>query len=206
MATPSGGRHIYVSFRGGLPGHWRRLAPDFGKGEFRFGPAAYVAAPPSITDRGSYELVAGDLRQLPELEVADVLPILGNQDTGKADDVAAAILATAAAGEPGRIGRGTWALLRGDGCDRYPSRSEAEAAIVAGCVNAGLSFAAILGLFQTRRPRASLQSCTARGHRRLSGISGEPGRTPSSGLRRIHRKGASWHSWPSSGRNNPVAG
>ena len=104
---------------------------------------------PASQTPGSYQLVGGDLRQLPRLEVADVLPLLGNQDTGKADDVAAAILATAPTGAPGRIGRGTWALLRGDGCDRYPSRSEAEAAIMAGCVNAGLSFGAILGLFQT---------------------------------------------------------
>jgi predicted transcriptional regulator len=149
VQTPSGGRHVYVSFRGGLPGHSRLLAPDCGAGEFRYGPAAQVAAPPSVTDAGSYQLVGGDLRQLPRLEVDDILPLLGNQDTGKADDVAAAILATAPSGAPGRIGRGTWALLRGDGCDRYPSRSEAEMAIVDGCVNAGLAFGAILGLFQT---------------------------------------------------------
>jgi predicted transcriptional regulator len=152
VATPSGGRHVYVSFRGGLPGDWRRLAKDFGAGEFRYGPASFVAAPPSEVDGKSYELVGGDLRQLPKLEVADVLPILGNQDTGEPDP-AAAILATIQTGEPGRISKGTWALLRGEGCDRYPSRSEAEAAIVTGCVNAGLSFGAILGLF-LRHPAA----------------------------------------------------
>ena len=43
----------------------------------RYGPAAYVAAPPSVTDAGSYQLVGGDLRQLPRLEVADVLPHAG---------------------------------------------------------------------------------------------------------------------------------
>jgi len=101
-----------------------------------------------VRDGRQYELVGGDLRQLPRLEAADVLPVLGNQDTGATDDVAAAILATMPSGDPGKIGRGTWALLRGEGCDRYPSRSEAEAAIMAGLVNAGLSFGAILGLFR----------------------------------------------------------
>lgn len=138
------GRHFYVSFVGGLPGHSRLLHPDFGKGEFRYGPAAIVVAPGGDEP---YTLLEGDLRQLPKLEVADVLPILMNQDAGEADP-AAAILATAPSGEPGRIGRATWRLMRGEGCDRYQSRSEAEMAIVDGLVNVGLSFGAILGLFQ----------------------------------------------------------
>lgn len=146
VQTPSGGSHVYVMFRGNLPGHWRNLARGFGRGEFRYGPAALVAAPPSVREGRQYRLIGGDYRQLPRLEVVDVLPILQNKDTGEVDP-AAAILATAPSGEPGRIGRGTWRLLRGEGLNRYPSRSEHEAAIVAGLCNTGLSFQEILGLF-----------------------------------------------------------
>jgi len=154
VKTRSDGRHVYVSFAGGLPGHMRLLTRDIGAGEFRYGPAAIVIAPGGDEP---YTLLEGDLRQLPKLEVADVLPILQNQDTGHADP-AEAILATAPSREPGRISRATWRLLRGDPVSlaRYPKsndpsvdRSRAEAAIVAGLVNAGLSFAAILGIFQS---------------------------------------------------------
>jgi hypothetical protein len=149
VRTPSGGAHVYMSFKGDLPGHVRTLRHDFAAGEFRFGPAAMVVAPPSTRDGVAYELVAGDLRQLPKLEAADVLPLLQNQDTGATDDLAEAILATTPRGELGTISNKTWGLLRGNGCEKYPSRSEAECAIVAGLVNAGLSFGGILGLFQT---------------------------------------------------------
>ncbi len=153
-------------------------------------------------DKGGYQLVAGDLRQLPRLEVADVLPLLGNQDTGKADDVAAAILATAPTGTPGRIGRGTWALLRGDGCDRYPSRSEAEAALVTGCVNAGAIVRVHPGTVSVLPGRRQVRrACTARTQRGLSGICGARGRMPSSGRRRIPRKGASWRFRRCNGRS-----
>lgn len=148
VKTPTGGAHLYLMFAGGIPRNVRILARDFAAGEFRFGPSAFVAAPPSVRDGRQYELVGGDLRQLPRLDLDDVLPILQNKDTGESD-LAAAILATAPSGELGHIGRGTWRLLRGDGCDRYPSRSEAEAAILAGLCNAGLSFGAILELFLT---------------------------------------------------------
>lgn len=150
VVTPSGGRHVYVSFRGNLAGSWRRLKSDVGAGEFRFGSASYVVAPPSTVDGRQYTMTAGDLRQLPRLDAADVAPILAHPDPDPDPDPVAAILATAttARGETtARISAKTWRLLRGEGVDAYPTRSEAEAAIVAALVDVGLSFDAILSLF-----------------------------------------------------------
>jgi hypothetical protein len=82
MSASGVGRHIYATFAGGLPGSVRTLAKDFGAGEFRYGPGGFVAAPPSVVSRGGqYQLIAGDFRQMPRLNLKDVLPILGNQDT-----------------------------------------------------------------------------------------------------------------------------
>jgi Bifunctional DNA primase/polymerase, N-terminal len=81
ISTASGvGRHIYITFTGGLPGDWRTLLPGVGSGEFRYGPGAFVAAPPSlVSDCGRYTLIGGNLRQLPKLAVDDILPLLCNQ-------------------------------------------------------------------------------------------------------------------------------
>ena len=66
VQTASGiGRHIYVNFAGGLEGNYCNFTSDFGAGEFRFGPGAFVVAPPSIVDCTSYSLLQGDYQQLP---------------------------------------------------------------------------------------------------------------------------------------------
>lgn len=127
------GRHIYLSFVGELPGDARLLAADVGAGEFRYGRGALVAAPPSIVAGQPYRLLAGDFRTLPTLAVPDVLPLLAN----KSFDAPPAP----------RVPARAWELLNGKGTDRYPTRSEAEQAIVALLVNAGHDFASVAALF-----------------------------------------------------------
>ena len=136
IRTASGiGRHIYVTWAGGLPGNSRKLAKDFGAGEFRYGPGAFVVAPPSVlSDGGKYEQIAGDLRQMPRLSLHDVLPILGIQDT------------TPKAQKP-RISRKAIALLHGAGIENYSSRSEAEQSLLISFANVDLSFVQVLKYF-----------------------------------------------------------
>ncbi len=143
IQTSSGiGRHIYATLTGILPGHSRHFAKDFGAGEFKFGNATQVAAPPSIVGGGEYKLIAGDYRQLPVIAVADVLPILGNQDTEPE------------AARPSIPAR-AWRILSGDAdtIRHYATRSEAEEACIASLINAGHDFDSVLSLF-TQYPGA----------------------------------------------------
>ena len=129
------GRHVYMILADTLPGDSRYLAAGFGAGEFRHGPGAYVCAPPSTIDGGgAYVLIGGDLRQLPKVTAADVLPILRVQDTTP---------------EPTRppIPRRALAMLYGKHVENYQSRSEAEQALITSLVNAGQDFDSVLALF-----------------------------------------------------------
>lgn len=132
------GRHIALRFTETLPGHSRIIKPDFGAGEFRFGPGSMVVAPPSqITDGGQYILIAGDYRQLPGLQTRDILPILSNPTT------------QASTRNRQGIPRKAFSLLHGKGLNRYKSRSEAEQALITILINAGHDFPNILALFQS---------------------------------------------------------
>ncbi|MBI5879946.1 MAG: bifunctional DNA primase/polymerase [Chloroflexi bacterium] len=139
IATPSGGRHFYVRFTRPLSGNARNLSPDMGKGELRFGCGAYVAAPPSTIGQARYQLTAGDWRQLPPIDPRDLLPIVPTLETSA--QVSADTPARA------RFSRRAWALLSGEGIDRYPSRSEAEQAVITSLINSGFDFPGILSLF-----------------------------------------------------------
>jgi hypothetical protein len=140
VETASGvGRHIYITFGGGLNGDARNLAAEVGAGEFRFGPGAYVVAPPStITGGSEYRLLSGNLHNMPALALGDILPILGSQDTTPARK---------------NIPRPAMALLHGKNAEGYPSRSEAEQALILSLVNAGFECAEVLDLFN-RHPCA----------------------------------------------------
>lgn len=134
------GRHDYITLGGILPGDSRKLAPEIGPGELRYGPGSYVVAPDSVVDGVQYKLISGDFRQLPKVEVRDILPILENKDLSPVV-------------EKKEIPRKAGGLLHGAGVDRYPSRSEAEQALIMSLVNAGHTFEAVLDLF-TRYPCA----------------------------------------------------
>lgn len=140
VSTAHDMRHLYMRSADSLPGHWKRLRRDFGKGELRFGPASFVVAPGSVVDGREYRLLAGDLRQLPRLERADLRELI-DLDTSP-------VLRIADAPAVPRLAR---AILRGDAdvCGRYPSRSEAEAAAITALINSGHDFGSVLALFQT---------------------------------------------------------
>ena len=124
VQTASGsGRHLYLRLADVLSGDWKRLRRDFGRGELRFGSGSYVVAPGSVVDGSAYTLLAGDLRQLPRLERADLRELIDL-------DTAPVLRATETPTVP-RLAR---AILRGDGevVGRYLSRSEAEAAVYHG--------------------------------------------------------------------------
>jgi hypothetical protein len=136
VATPSGGRHVYLCFMGSIPGSYRVLSNNFGAGEFRYGSGAYVAAPPSQVGGVEYSLLDGDYRQLPRIMVVDVLPLLQNQDlTPKKAEIS--------------IPRNALALLKGNGIERYSSRSEAEQACILSLINAGHDFPSVQSLFES---------------------------------------------------------
>lgn len=129
------GRHIYITFAGGLSGNARDLAPEVGAGEFRFDAGAYVAAPPSqVEGAGRYRLISGDFRYRPALTVKDILPILGNQEN-----------------IPERkpiIPRRAVALLHGKTVENFSSRSHFDESLIASLINAGHTFESVLELFE----------------------------------------------------------
>jgi len=139
VQTASGvGRQIYVTLTGTLPGHSRKWGATFGAGEFRYGPGAYVVAPPSIVDGATYTLISGDFRQLPAVSVADILPLLNDKST------------VPEAAAPPSIPRLAWRILSGEAeaIDKYQSRSEAEQACIASLIRAGHDFESVLNLFR----------------------------------------------------------
>lgn len=140
IATPHNGRHFYFRLDGNLDGNLRHLRADIGTGEFRFGRGAYVVAVPSIVEGTPYRLLAGDFRSVAHIEVKDVLPILDYREptpnTPPEPDT-----------DTPRLSRRAWRLLHGEGIERYPTRSEAEQAILAALANADYDFDAVLSLF-----------------------------------------------------------
>lgn len=102
IKTASGiGRHIYVYCKDMTAGNSCQLEPSFGAGEYRFGPGAYVVAPPSkVLGKYIYLLLSGDFRRLPILSQTDISPIIQRKSNDKLK-------------KPKRIPRRTLALLKG---------------------------------------------------------------------------------------------
>ncbi len=142
VQTASGvGRHIYLSLAGDLPaGNYSNLCAEYGAGEVRYGPGAYVVSPPSVVDGCQYGLLGGDFRQLPRIDVADIFqltgkePVFVNHEGWQGNSA-------------GGIPRVVKALLNGRKTDNFQSRSEVEQSILARLINAGKSYAQIEGFF-----------------------------------------------------------
>lgn len=133
IQTASGaGRHVYLTATG-LPGDWRKLSKDIGAGEFRYGAGSYVVAPPSIVAGSEYALIAGDFRQLPRVTLADILPILANQDL---TTISRPVISRRAAN-----------MLNGQLIENYPSRSEAEQSLIVSLINTGYTFPEVQAMF-----------------------------------------------------------
>ncbi len=137
--TAHQGRRVYLSLIGTLPGDYRTFRPDFGAGEFRYGPGALVVVPPSELPDGIYQRESGDLRNIPRIRVHDLLPILTNQIITAPKEQRPLL----------KPSRRALALLRGQGIETYSTRSEAEQAIITSLVNSGFDFSDTLGLFES---------------------------------------------------------
>ena len=141
IKTPNRGAHAYLRLLGAPGGNVRLLRAGL-VGELRFGSRAYVVAPPSTLKTGTYRQIAGDLRQMPRIEFADLLPLL--RPPG------ASTVTTKVKTEAGfhfRVPRLAERLLQGLGVEHYATRSEAVQAILLGLANVGASFEQVLELF-----------------------------------------------------------
>ena len=98
-------------------------------------------APGSVVDGHEYKILAGDLRQLPRLERADLSELV-DLDTEPA-------LKLPLSGQKASIPRLAGELLDGRGGEQYRSRSEAEAALITSLVNTGHDFGSVVAIFQT---------------------------------------------------------
>lgn len=135
VQTASGsGRHVYVNFTGQLLGSAKNITPSMGAGEFRYSNGAYVAAPPSVVDTGTYRLLEGDISQLPTLDARDVEALVKVIEGERP--------------APRMSGR-AYALAMGEGIERYQSRSHAEAALVLSLVNSRFEDYQIKRIFDT---------------------------------------------------------
>jgi hypothetical protein len=134
VQTASGsGRHIYIQMSEAYEGSSLNLSRQTGAGEFRYGPGAYVVAPPSRVGRQStYNQVSGDFANLPEIQLRDIRSLLGTLH-----------LHTHEGEQQKYPSRLAWKILRGDIPSKYPSRSEAEQALIVSLINSGFDFSDI---------------------------------------------------------------
>lgn len=158
VQTASGtGRHYYLMIRNAPDGNFTLLSNEVGPGEMRWGAGAYVVAPCSMVGDERYRFVSGAPEQIREQKpvpwtdlawaVADQSPDalkfdrvpvqLAHCDIPRKAEVLLTILGQA---EPGQE------------LGPYPTRSEAEAAVVAMLILAGWDFEEIRQEFETRKP------------------------------------------------------
>jgi predicted transcriptional regulator len=158
VQTASGtGRHYYLMINDAPDGNFTLLSDGVGPGELRWGAGAYVVAPCSLVDDERYRFVAGAPEQItsqkpvpwtdlmwavadqgPDVLAFDRVPVeLTRRDIPRRADVLLTVLGQAEKGQ--RLG-----------C--YPTRSEAEAAVVAMLILAGWDFEEIRQEFETRNP------------------------------------------------------
>lgn len=162
--TPRGGRHYHLRIVELPPAvSVKLLAPMLGAGEVRAS-RCYVAATPSAFDGRSYEFIQGAPETLPALQVIrwrDVAWLLPAGD-GQRPDVpehAAPLLLPPVRLLNRGVPMDAWQLLdklreaqRGDAVGKYGSTSQAEAAVVAKCILAGVPHAHIAQLFDQQQP------------------------------------------------------
>lgn len=148
IRTASGeGRHVYVRMAQPVKdGHsFHVLKRDVGRGEFRYGPGSQVVGVGSIVDGREYALEAGDLRQLPALDLADARMFA---DFDAAPTRSASRAAPDVSAAP-KLARYAQAILTGqaDAIARYPSRSEADQALLTDLWRKAATWDTVLLLF-----------------------------------------------------------
>ena len=163
VITPSGGRHVYLR-TDNVPANmdsWSKLPPDVGGGEFRFGPSSQTAAPNSVVDSRQYSFERGgpeELAGLPVILWQDLQWLLPDERTSaptKATEQSRVPIPLPPRELPGRariLLRHLQGAAKSEPVLRYPTRSEAEAAVVAICILAGHTFERTAKLFEFWQP------------------------------------------------------
>ena len=147
VRTASGsGRHIILKLSVLAPGNFRNLRREVGAGELRYGPGAYVVAPPSVVNGQEYQMISGDLDHIPVMHPKDlnaiapiyqdhVQPVSPQSPQSTVQRCSLSPLAQQ--------------LLAGHIIGDYVSPSDAEQALVTSLVNSGYGFEQVLALFMT---------------------------------------------------------
>jgi len=138
------GRHIYLRLDGSLEKQIYFLAEEFGAGELRVGPGAYVVATPSMVGGVKYTLLSGHFDTIPVVPVSILLPLIRTLD----HTLAQPKWPITSADDP-KIPRLAQELLAGNSFPRYRSRSEHEYALILCLINAGFTRDEILELLKT---------------------------------------------------------
>ncbi len=136
VQTASGiGKHIYLQANCLVEGHLVQVHPSIGAGEIRFGPGAYVVAPPSFVE-SPYSLIQGCFEELSPVSSRQLIKEIARKDIPLQEknfaltELAIQLLTTA-----------SWKK-------EYKSRSEAECAVMNSLINAGFDYQDILEIFK----------------------------------------------------------
>lgn len=151
--TANDGCHFYAVCQDQHEGNFIKFSGDL-SGELRFGAGCYVVAPPSEVGGRPYELIRGDIRQLPILRWKDLRCLIGHSDTSVpvSDEYywveRNGIVIPRLADE----------ILQGHLPDKYDgNRSDAEQAAILSMINAGFSRAEIVNMFLERAERGKFR-------------------------------------------------
>lgn len=130
---------------------FRKLSADIGAGELRFGVGSLSVLPDSQVNGNTYKLISGSWQALPVVQWRDLLWLLPLQRVITADESISIRLRYHAESSRindlfDKIGQ----TAKGQAVGKYPSRSEAEAAIVAGYILNGWTFEQINDEFRRR--------------------------------------------------------
>jgi len=142
IRTPHGGWHVYLRLLAiNLPGHSRHLVDIFGFGEIKYWFGSQVVTPPSVVNGIMYVLVYGRMDRVISLQMRDLEPIIK-----PFQDPEQPVLTLPGANK--RISPQLRELIAGKGIERFPSRSEMEAAILSRLYLAGFEFPEALAIFK----------------------------------------------------------
>jgi predicted transcriptional regulator len=146
------GRHVYVRCPDAPTDvAYRNLAPQIGAGELRIGIGAMSVLPDSRVAGARYELLSGDWRSIPVVQWRDLLWLLPLQRViTHADSLPIRLNWRPMSQRLSDLFDATARAGRGEAVGQYPSRSEAEAAIVSASILNGWSFDDVRAEFRHR--------------------------------------------------------
>jgi predicted transcriptional regulator len=160
VRTWSGGRHFYFD----LAGNYMRLGNGL-SGELRYGAGAYCVAPHSVVNGSGYNLISGDWSQLPRLTWSDVEALVPlKENTTASTETRPPTRPSGAAVLPVPLMRRdlppyVWHRLnwlntaqRGDGFEKYKSRSELEFSVLQTIARSGRGQSEAVALFEKKQP------------------------------------------------------